>query len=407
MKKKTAWLISIGVSILLLIVLIILWRGLNKSDNEEAYSNDQYHEQDHMDKLLVKNHVGQSPQLVDGNAVKMYLDNMFNYDSIDKPQLIKTGIFVQSLMFRSSNEASLTGYLWQHHKTEISRTMQPDSSKVGVVFPEQVNTDYGIEPREVYRKKIGDEVVIGWYFETTLRQPLDYSKYPFDHQKVEVRMWPKNFSINVVLVPDLKAYESTEKDSVFGYEKSIIMDPWELENPYFNFRQSTYDTNFGHSNSDYNRTLKKDSISYPELHYNFLVKRKFKSAFIFYMLPIILCASLLFAALLTIGESNKVNNGLRSNSLGFLGVSPVLLLILMVTHVQLRRQFDGIGIVYLEYFYIVMYTMLVVAIANSYLFSISASWLKNSIRYKNNLILKVAYWPFLIGSFIMITLFFI
>ena len=81
----------------------------------------------------------------------------------------------------------------------------------------------------------------------------------------------------------------------------------------------------------------------------------------------------------------------RFNASGFSGASSALFFVVMLAHIQLRRQFAGANIVYIEYFYILMYAMLVLATVNTYLFSIRASGLGNIILYKDNLIPKVAY----------------
>ena len=69
----------------------------------------------------------------------------------------------------------------------------------------------------------------------------------------------------------------------------------------------------------------------------------------------------------------------------------------------LKRKFAGTSIVYIEYFYILMYALLVIATANTYLFSIRSPIWRNVIMYNDNIIPKVAYWPAVFGSMIIIT----
>lgn len=348
-----------------------------------------------------KNMLIQSEQMVDTNAVKKYFNQVWESQSVaDSVIKIKTGIFIQSLNFTNSSEVSVTGYIWQHYEDWQREALALDSGEVGFILPEQVNTGSDIEPREVYRLRKDSAEVVGWYFEATLRQPFNYRDYPFDHKTVWVRMWPKNFLENVVLVPDFEAYDSTGLTDVFGIEKSIVLGTWDRMNTYFDYRLSSYDTNFGMDDDSWQET-------FPELHYNFVLKRKFENAFVVYLLPLFLVASLLFAALLTVSENAKLSNRLGFNTSGFIGASSALFFVVMLAHIQLRRQFAGASIVYLEYFYILMYAMLVLATANTYLFSIRASRFGNIILYKDNLIPKVAYWPILFGSLIVITLFFI
>jgi hypothetical protein len=57
----------------------------------------------------------------------------------------------------------------------------------------------------------------------------------------------------------------------------------------------------------------------------------------------------------------------------------------------------------MEYIYFLMYGILVVASANTYLFSMqTAPWLK-LIHYKDNLIPKILFWPVVLAGMIVIT----
>lgn len=272
-----------------------------------------------------------------------------------------------------------------------------DSAEVGFILPEQVNTGSDIEPREIYRFKKGENEVVGWYFEATLRQPFNYNNYPFDHKIVWIRLWPKKFLQNVVLVPDLESYAGTGLTDIFGIEQNIVLGTWVRMNTYFDYKLSNYSTNFGIGDANWQN-------AYPELHYNFVIKRKIESAFIVYLLPLFLVASLLFAALLTISKNDKLAQQLGFNTFGFISASSALFFVVLLSHIQLREQFEGTGIVYIEYFYLMMYVLLVLATANTYIFSLKESRYNNLVLYEDNLIPKVLYWPLILACMIVITL---
>ncbi|AOW20718.1 hypothetical protein LPB138_08525 [Urechidicola croceus] len=337
-------------------------------------------------------------QLTDITSVNKYLKDSVEQSVLNGALKIKTGIYLQSLNFSNANDVQLTGYIWQHYKDSIHDEFKPDHTQIGFILPDQVNSAGDIEPREVYRKRNDNEEVIGWYFEATLRQPFDYSKYPFDRNSVWVRMWPSDFINHVILVPDLEAYNSTDLNVMFGIEKKIVLGIWEPENTFFNYKTQSYDTSFGINDNS------RKSI--PELHYNFVVKRKLESAFITYLLPLFLVAALLFAALLTVSKNDRILEKMGFNNSTFIGTSSALFFVVMLAHIQLKQQFQGAGIVYVEYFYILMYGMLVICTTNTYLFSISSKKNKNIITWKDNLLPKISYWPFLLGSIIIITFFF-
>ncbi len=131
--------------------------------------------------------------------------------------LVPTGVFVLSFDFVKASEANLTGYVWQRHRLDqLAADDEPVTHgkiRAGVLFPEQVDSS-STHLEESYRREqtnaAGErEVVIGWYFDVTVRQHFDYAKYPLDRHDLWLRLWPKDFDEDVVLVPDLAAYDRT------------------------------------------------------------------------------------------------------------------------------------------------------------------------------------------------------
>lgn len=376
MKHITWWVLSAFVSTILIVVLVRLWIQMNE-------------------------YVIEPPQLVDERAADEYLQKNWEdrvvagSGNIEPTRKIRTGIFIQSLKFFNSTEVNITGYIWQRYQDGLHDDIKPGPEEVGFILPEQVNSEF--EPQQAYRLRFGPEEVIGWYFEATVRQPFDYATYPFDHKTVWVRMWHRQFYRNVVLVPDFEAYQATGPKDIFGIEEEIVLETWERENTFFDYRLSDYDTDFG-------ITSYVGQHGFPELHYNFIVKRKFENAFIVYLLPLFLVAALLFAALLTISARSELVARLGFNTSGFIGGCSALFFVVLLAHIQLREQFAGSGIVYIEYFYILMYCLLVAATVNTYLFSVQPKRWCGLILYEDNILVKIAYWPVVLGGLILITL---
>ena len=376
MKHVTWWGLSAAVSAVLIAVLLNLWIQLNEYLVEPA-------------------------QLISEQAVDDYLQENWEdrvvakAGNVEPTRKIKTGIFIQSLKFFNSTEVNLTGYIWQRYEDGRHDGIKPAPGEIGFILPEQVDSSF--EPREAYRQRLAQEEVIGWILEATLRQPFDYATYPFDHKTVWVRLWHKQFSRNIVLVPDFEAYQATGPTDIFGIEEEIVLETWERENTFFDYKLSSYDTDFGISNY-------VGQQGFPELHYNFVVKRKFENAFIVYLLPLFLVATLLFAALLTISDKAELSERFGFSVSGFIGAASALFFVVMLAHIQLREQFAGSGIVYIEYFYILMYALLVAATANTYIFSLQPKRWCGFILYEDNILVKIAYWPVVLGCLILITL---
>ena len=375
MRHTNWWLLSAAVSILLVVVLINQWIYMN----EYSFKHPQLENEEATNAFLQKNWEDR----VDVGSGEDLQTNK-----------VKTGIFIQSLKFFNSTEVNLSGYIWQRYNDVTQRHLIPADDEVGFILPEQV--DSSNEPQEMYRKRDDGYTIIGWYFEATLRQPFDYSDYPFDHKTAWVRMWHKQFWRNIVLIPDFESYDKTGLCDIFGIEESIVLGTWDRDDTYFDYAPASYDTNFGIP--DYVGQLK-----FPELRYNFVLKRKFENAFIVYLLPLLLVAMLLFAALLTVTRRDDLSNRLGFNASGFIGACSALFFVVLLAHIQLREQFGGSGIVYIEYFYILMYVLLVLATANTFIFSIRPERWFGLLLYEDNIAVKVAYWPLVLACLIFIT----
>ena len=209
-------------------------------------------------------------------------------------------------------------------------------------------------------------------------------------------MWPRDFAANVALVPDLQSYDQTDTADVFGINEKIVLGEWDRENTFFDYQTFDYDTNFGIA--DY-----QGKNGFPELHYNVVLKRKVGNAFIVYLLPWFLVAVLLFAALLTVNRGDETQQRHGFTTIDFIAACSALFFVIMLAHIQLREQFAGSGIVYIEYFYLLMYVVLVVATANTYIFSSRESPALAWLHANDNLIVKLSYWPLLVASMILVS----
>lgn len=368
--KKIAWLISIGISIVLIIILVQLWGGMN-------------------------NFYVAPTQLVNAQSSDLYLEKNWQHRTKKaEPTIkIKTGIFIQALEFVTPTDVALAGYIWQHYQDGVHDDIKPGRGETGFIMPAQVNSGNDLPPREVYRVRDGNEEVIGWYFEATLRQHFDNWRYPFDHKSIFVRLSSSIFSRNIVLVPDYSAYKSTGLFDVFGIDEDIVLNDWQRENTYFQYLSNDMDTNFGIH--DY-----VGQSGFPELTYTLVVKRQFMSSFFVHLAPIFLVFALLYGALLGINDEREHAGGHGFSASSVVGICISLLALFVVMHLQLREVIAGSGIVYLENFYILTYLLLVVVSIYALLYT--RSWVRY-IHQQNNLWLKTGYWPVVLLTIVALT----
>jgi len=320
-------------------------------------------------------------------------ENIIVFDSADvetvlqdcntnpKTPRIPTGVFIQSLEFSTANDVIMTGYIWQNVSGLVNETTSPSFS-----FPEAKETT--IESAYMDEEK----GIVGWHFVTTLRQQFNYSRYPFDEEDVWIKFW-NNASEESVLVPDFDAYESLAPEKLPGLERSIVLEGWEPQKTYFSYRVNSYNTNFGIEN------FKHTNVS--ELYFNIDIKRDFKSPFVSDMLPIMVVAALLFVVLaITTKEERK--NQFGFNSSGVLAYCASLFFVLIISHASLRNKIPTDSIIYLEYFYLIMYVAILAVSLNSIAF---ASHMDIPfIDTKDNLYVRLVYWPVIMGVLLLITL---
>ncbi|WP_170771131.1 hypothetical protein [Ruegeria lacuscaerulensis] len=364
--ERKVWRISGVLTVLLSVLLIVLWNALNHFE-------------------------GDPTQLPDQASVEDYLKDL---ETVPEYR-VKTGIFIKSFVFTGASDVHVTGYVWQHYKDGVHDAIKPAKDDVGFVLPDASDAASGtIE--EAYRIDQGDEELIGWYFEQTLRQSFDYTSYPFDHKTVWVRFWPASFDTAVALIPDFDAYPATGPRDIFGIDKRIVMGTWERENTYFDYRLSDLGTTMGLKDIDFQTNL-------PELHYNFVIKRNFGNAFIVHMIPLIVVTMLLFGAVMTVTRRPELVERHDFSTSSVIGTCSVLFFVILLAHVQLREGFAGSPVIYMESFFFLMYFLLLAVSVNTYLFASEAVPSLRFIHYKDNLIPKAAFWPFVLLCMVAIT----
>ncbi len=376
MKKSTLWVISIVFSLIAIFFIAREWYLTNTEMDIHEKENDSVkvvHDQDQLDTYF-KSWKGR-----DNKSITAYK--------------VPTGFFIQSIAFQSPNEVNLTGIIWQRIPLKVN------DSIMGFDFPEQVNSNNTVI-KELYNYEQEDSRLRGWYFDTTVRQVFDYTKYPFDYITAWLRLWPENFNNDdqILFVPDFNAYKAT--GDIFGLDADIVYGEWDITETFFSYHDNSYSTNFGYT---------EDSIddTYHEFYINLGLKRDIIDAIILNLIPLFVVALLLFAQMMTVTNDKKLNDKFGFNTSGALATASALFFIVLLAHIQVRQQFLDSPLVYIEYFYLIMYLAILLCALNAYAFSISEKKRFNLVMYRDNLIPKLAFWPLLLWMMALATFFFL
>lgn len=372
-KHKLYWLLSLLLSVLFFAAIGYKWVQVQRVHGDEIN--------------VVKNEAQLEKLLAARDTVE--------FKNGQQPYRIPTGFFIQSLAFVTPSDINVTGYIWQKYPDDF-----PKDIEKGFVFPEEV--DSGNTKLKIIYESAGEENgkeyhLIGWNFDVTLRQSFDYSKYPLDFLTVWLRLWAKDFTNDdrVIFVPDFQAYSNTAKKT-FGLDQDIVPGVWEIEETFFSYNNMPYDTDFGFF-------TKVTDQSYKEFFINLGMQRKFINAFVINLVPLLVVALLLFAQMMTVTGEKELTERFGFCTSGAITTCSALFFVVMLAHVQVRTMFSGSGLVYIEYFYLIMYLVILMTALNAYVFSLGRLKRFNLIFDRDNFIPKVAYWPIVSGMMALVT----
>ena len=348
------------------------------------------------------------PVQVHVNELKVMSSNILN-DFIDKqtesaknlhmppPRFIQTGVYLQSVEFDGANNVKISGYVWQHYKKNLHKGVgrgfvlpEAETPNIEEVYREFTNKDDPECDQKLVSRNCDE--LIGWYVFATLRQEFDYSLYPLDSQQVWLRMWHTDFKNNIILVPDLNAYALPNPKLTPGVQSGFVLPGWEIEESWFSLNDQIFNTNFGHV--DFHGLKQK-----PELFYNINIQREFLNPFVSRIIPVLLILMILFLIILISTKSSRGAEWLGfSASNVVIGLS-ALFFVIGINHSELRQLLPSSKIMYFEYFYLVIYIMLLyVAVTSIYIAK------RPSIEGQDeNFVSKILYWPVLSTALFLVT----
>ena len=314
------------------------------------------------------------------------------------PKYVETGVYLQSIEFDGANNVQISAYVWQHYLKGLHKGIAR-----GFVLPEadspHIEEDYRdlTEPSDpgcaIDEVSLRDcDEVVGWYVSATVRQEFDYSLFPLDSQQVWLRMWHKSFRDNVILTPYFESYAYLNPKLLPGIQHGFVLPGWNIEETWFSLNDLVFDTYFGDRSV---QGLQHKS----ELYYNVNIRRQFLGPFVSTLIPVAVIAMLMYLLVLISTKSSKASEwlGFTANDV-VLGLS-ALFFVAAINHSELRKSLQSSDIMYFEYFYLVIYIMLLyVAVSSVYI-------AKNEAveGADENFMEKFLYWPVLSMALFLIT----
>ena len=333
----------------------------------------------------------------------------------------RVGMQITSVEFATTEVIKVQGIVWQtFHDRGAFREEIP--IKTGLFLPDAIEGTGLIDSKNAAygpRRQFQDEQ-FGWYFNAIFPTEFDFTRYPFDRERVSIRIIPNDLGRGVLNVPDLNNYDTLLPSELPGVHENLSIDGWNVNRSYFNYNVSDPGTEFGLVNTTLDHTT--------ELAFNVEISRSFIGPFISNMLPLVVIALLLFVAVMIttkmphfvlaiagrtpalgsgeLGSSGSINYT-GSPTYGLIATMAVmaytvsLFFAIVLAHARLRGQFPDAGVLYLEWYYFVAYLAVLGVTINA--ISYAAHVGGGFIHFRENLIPRVSYWPINTGFLFAVT----
>ena len=304
------------------------------------------------------------------------------------PDIIPTGIYIRRIEFDDAYNVNISGYLWQKYDSSLVA-----GKEAGFLFSQTSPFAEASYVRETYRKKYDDHLLIGWDFRTTLRLNFDYGDYPFEKRNLNIEIVPNRLGSNMLFVPDPGAYKIMNPVSKPGIDKDIVIPGNNIVESYFNFNSKDFDSDFGFKSGTF-------VMNYPLLYFNINIRRMLLNAFVSHLIPIFVVLLMMFILLYSSSKTREQKKGIFSG-VGIIESLAAFFFVLIFSHIDLRKTVETSQLMYMEYFYIVLYMMLILYVYNLISFTRRDNVL--FFDFEDNLIAKVLYWPLFLSIIYIIT----
>lgn len=321
----------------------------------------------------------ESPPIVDTTSLESYVSQQRERAEtlkIESPTPVPTGLYIERMEFADSYNVNIGGFIWQKYPLDLAEKVE-----IGFRLPQMSPFAESSYIEESYRETItGKEgsdgyLLVGWDVRVTLRLNLEYKNYPFDKRHLDIKLLPASLSDNLMLVPDLSGYSSTNRARRSGISPAIKLPGNTISETYFNFSTDDYQTDFGFNRSGVSQNI-------PGLHFNIHQKRKLLNAFVTYLIPIFVALSLIYILILAC-EKTEARQGIIESMAAFFFV-------LIFSHIDLRKDIVTADLIFMEYFYFITYAAIILSTFNL------ITYTKSTVKffdYNDNQIFRVSYFP--------------
>ena len=237
----------------------------------------------------------------------------------------------------------------------------------------------------MYRYTRNSRQTVGWFFSSEIQQRFDNRRYPLDQAIIKIQIEPSKLSEKYILVPATLDYDYMGPGFKPGLANNLKVRGWRIQNSFFTYDTNGYGTNFGLF-----RQIPKDAM--PNLVYNVRMMRDILSPIIAYCIVIYIVVMQVYGiSILKIQNSYQV-----------LSIAAALFLVVAITHNGIREAVAVNGVVYLEYYFILLYLTILATSINAIMWAANVQL--PIMTYRDNLLIKIVFWPLFLGISLFFTM---
>ncbi|MCL5876022.1 MAG: Cache 3/Cache 2 fusion domain-containing protein [Candidatus Dependentiae bacterium] len=300
---------------------------------------------------------------------------------------VPTGIIINDMQFVGHDQLEFVGFIWQRYFDGVH-----DGVDRGFILPQATHKTTITEISRTKREKA--EIVI-WQVQAQINQNLHYKAFPFDIKNIKIQVTHKDFEKNILLVPDLDAYKIINPATLPGIGQDTELVGWYLLKSYFDYEIEHYLTNFGlYSYGPFGVYDEVSLEQMPELRLNIVAQRHLLDTILTDLLALCVIAVILFVLLLTYFSEKKFEYILETCAAAFFSS--------VFAQIQFRSKIASHEFVYFEIFYFTLYLAILLILVTTliHMFKMNVPF----IRYDRNIVTKLLYWPFILGTVWAVTM---